>query len=708
VAGRRVAYAALALAAAAAALAALYLVRQATGLVAVIRVEGYILTASDADRYARLIDSAYRNESVRAVVVVIDSFGGSANYVERVYYSLRQLRARKPVVALAVNALSGGYYIACAAGYIFAHPTSLVGSIGVIAVAPPLLVPSELVLETGPYKHTGFSRLHFFSNLSRALDAFISAVEEGRGQRLRASREELSKALVYLGSEALRLGLVDELGSLEQAVERAAREAGLLSYSVVELDPPGPAAGPRYTWRNVTVDLLESLQPPPAIYYIYMPAEQLRTSRAAPAGPATGGGRVLVDLSHGNLASWWSLYSLLTELSLRNVSVGFLDSWSASALANATCLIVAAPTRPYSESEVRDVEGFVRRGGVLLLLYDPAYEYLGEQALRSFIVGPINSLASRFGVVFSYGYLYSTSDYYGIYRNIRVRGFANSTLLRGVRELVLFTAAPIATRHPLAWANGTYSSAAEGPGNYTVAAMVRWGNGTVIALGDLTIFSEPYCRVADNYAFASNLASFIANASPAAGRAEGARIERPQLPPGTEKVFEAREDGEVYELRWLKVSESEVVVETPRSRTRYLLAGGRLAGWESDGVSCTYDEPLPEPPFPLTRGLSWNYTTGFTLVANGEVYRGWLAGRESVEEIEWVEALDGRRYLCARVRVEIEERLRVGGATVVSSTRGRYWISTEAGTVKESMMVESWYGGRRVRELVLKELKKPG
>jgi signal peptide peptidase SppA len=377
---------------------AVYYAQQKVGLVAVIRIKGYILTSDAADYYRSLIKSASENSRVKAVVVVVDSFGGYSNYVEQLYLSLKHLNGRKPVVAVAVNALSGGYYICAAASYIFAHPSSFVGAVGVISTAPPLLVPSEVVLETGPYKHTGFSRLLFFSNLSHALDAFLSAIEEGRGPRLRASREELSRGLIYLGTEAVKLGLVDAIGTLDQAVEEAARRAGLAIYRVVEL---GEGEGPRgsyYSWSNVTASLLESLHPPPALYYAYVPATALASGQPWqwPA-PVASGGKVVVDLSHGNVVSWWSLDALLAELAQRNVTASFYSSWSEveRALDGAACLVVAVPTRPYSEAEVERVEEFVRRGGVLLLLFDPSYEYVGPQGLSNYVTAPINSLAAK-------------------------------------------------------------------------------------------------------------------------------------------------------------------------------------------------------------------------------------------------------------------------------------------------------------------------
>lgn len=494
---------------------AVYYAQQKVGLVGYLRIRGYILTSDTADYYHSLIRSAAENDRVKAVIVVVDSFGGYSNYVEQLYLALKHLNERKPVVALAVNALSGGYYICAAAGYVFAHPTSYVGAVGVISTAPPLLVPSEFVIETGPYKHTGFSRLLFFSNLSHALDAFLSAIEEGRGSRLKASREELSRGLVYLGTEALKLGLVDEIGSLDRALEEAARRAGLAIYEVVELERGDGAQKGVFSWNNVTVSLLEGLHPPPAIYYAYIPATALASAQPMrQAEPLAGGGKLVVDLSHGNMVSWWSLDALLAELAQRNVTAGFYDAWSEveGALRDAVCLVVAAPTRPYSEAEVKRIEEFVRKGGILLLLFDPSYEYIGPQGLSNFVVAPINSLAASFGITFSYGFLYSESDYYGIYRNVRVREFSNSTLFKGVGEIVLFTAAAVRTRHAAAWtANTTYSSAAEVQSRYAVVAVAKVGNGTVVAIGDITIFSEPYCRVADNHLFISNLADMVAS-----------------------------------------------------------------------------------------------------------------------------------------------------------------------------------------------------
>lgn len=492
-----------------------FILREKSGYIGVIHVKGYVLSSESADVVTNAIMKASMNSSIKAVVIVIDSFGGSANYVEQIHLNLKGLRNKKPVIALAVNALSGGYYIAVAADYVFVHPTSFIGSVGVVSTAPPLLVPSEQTLETGAYKHTGFSRLLFYHNLSRALDAFIEAIEEGRGNRLKASREELSRGLVYLGKEAVAIGLADQIGSFEQALSEAARRAGLLSYEVAEVIGSDAQGSGYYAWSNVTARLLEELQPPPALYYIYLGARGLVDSGqpAAQVPTATGTpAQVLVDLSHGNRVSWWSLDALIAELAEINATVNFVKTWYEleASLNNSTCLIVAAPTLPYTGKEIERIERFVKDGGMLILLFDPSIEYIGLEGVSAYITAPINTLTERFGLTFAYGFLYNEEEHLGIYRNIYISEFAGDELFKDVRTMALFTATHIRSESGIAWtSNSTFSSSAEKTGKYVITTHGRYGKGEVIALGDITIFSEPFCYVEDNYRFIRNLAEFI-------------------------------------------------------------------------------------------------------------------------------------------------------------------------------------------------------
>jgi len=498
-------------------------------IIGLIKVEGPILTSWNASRYVDIINQAMLSESVKAVVLVVDSPGGYADYVEQIYLDLLELKERKPLIASVVLALSGGYYIAVAADYIYVHNTSFVGNIGVIGVGPPTLIPSEQVIETGAYKVTGFSTLLFPYNLSHVLDSFVSAVEKGRGSRLKLIPTHLKRGLIYLGSEAVKIGLADEIGSLQRAVKKAAREARLVEYEVVELKPKeegiraswlGSANYTSVDWRNLTVKTLSQLYPPPAIYYLYLPPGTLTQEASTPtyfAGAAdisSGRGEVLVDVSHGNLISWWELDMLIAELAKRGVTLSFVPQWRSidSRLDSASALIVASPTETYSSEERDRVERFVKGGGLLILFFDPAWEQIGLRGLSQGVIAPINSLSTRFGLSFAKGYLYNEAEHFGIYRNIYVRNFTGSHLTRSLSSLVFFTATHIySVGKGVAWtSNNTYSSTAEKADNYAVTVWMEIGNGGVAAFGDLTFLKEPYCYVEDNYNLILNLASLIA------------------------------------------------------------------------------------------------------------------------------------------------------------------------------------------------------
>ena len=498
-------------------------------IVGVVWMEGSILSSQITRLYTDIVNRAMLNESVKAVVLVVNSPGGYADLVEHVYLDLLELKKEKPLVASLVSALSGGYYISVAADYIYVCPTSSLGNIGVIGFAPPTLIPSEIDLETGPYKVTGFSKLLFPYNLSHALDNFVSAVENGRGDRLNLSSSELRRGMVYLGSEAVAAGLADEIGSIQKAIERAAQEAGLLEYEVVDLTLIGEIYSgfmessnqTSVEWKNLTVEALKKLHPPPAVYYLYLPpkafTQDLSTLEKQGGTLSEGyefagngeGGVVLVDNSHGNIISWWELDILIQELVKRNMTVRFITYWEELELAlpGASCLIVGSPTRPYTTSESDSIKFFVEDGGLLLLFFDPASEYVRIPEL----FGPINSLSTRFGLSFAKGYLYNEEEHYGIYRNIYVSNFANSPITRNLASLVLFTSTHIYSADKgAAWTSSdTYSSTAERTSNYTTIALVV-DNGTVAAFGDQTFLMEPYCYLEDNYKLILNIVSAIA------------------------------------------------------------------------------------------------------------------------------------------------------------------------------------------------------
>ncbi|MGH7386280.1 MAG: signal peptide peptidase SppA, partial [Candidatus Rokuibacteriota bacterium] len=218
--------------------------------VAVVEVEGVIGLGVDGgldtDAIIRTLGEYRDDPAVRAVVLRIDSPGGVVAPTQEIFTAVRRLReANKPVVAsLGSVAASGGYYVAVSADRIFASPGTLTGSIGVVmqlANVEGLLKKvgvEYVVVKAGTYKDVGnFARAMtpeerriLQSLLDDIYDQFIAAVAEGRGLELQAVRA-FAEGRIYSGRQAQGLKMVDDLGGLEDAIEAAAKMAGL---------PPNP------------------------------------------------------------------------------------------------------------------------------------------------------------------------------------------------------------------------------------------------------------------------------------------------------------------------------------------------------------------------------------------------------------------------------------------------------------------------------------
>src|ERR1035437_5528455 len=199
------------------------------------------------------LEMAAEDESIKAVVLRIDSPGGSATASEIILDATRRLKAKKPfVVSMGDVAGSGGYYVACGADTIFADATTLTGSIGVLGGK---LATTEMWRKIGvtfkEYKrgqNAGlFSTEDVFTESERArvralLDEvyadFKKHVTDIRGKRLKKPIEDLAGGRVYTGKQALELGLVDRLGTMNDAVSFAADQAKLKTYAVRVVPEP--------------------------------------------------------------------------------------------------------------------------------------------------------------------------------------------------------------------------------------------------------------------------------------------------------------------------------------------------------------------------------------------------------------------------------------------------------------------------------------
>ncbi len=212
--------------------------------IATIAISGAIMDQAYADSIVDALRSAEDDRSIRAVVLQIDSPGGEASVTEQIYLDVLRLRGQKPVVAsIGAMAASGGYYIAVASNFIYAPPSSQLGSVGVWSSLPSPEELNESILTTGLFKATGGSKRNAIAELEMVRQEFVSAVMSQRGSRLKLSEQELSLAGLYPGIEAQRYGLIDDIGTLSDAIQKAATLAGIRNYEVEKVDIEPPLSG---------------------------------------------------------------------------------------------------------------------------------------------------------------------------------------------------------------------------------------------------------------------------------------------------------------------------------------------------------------------------------------------------------------------------------------------------------------------------------
>ena len=197
--------------------------------------------ARSFQRRASQPDAVLESARIPAVVLDIDSPGGSATASDDLFLAIQRLAKAKPVVA-AIRGVgaSGSYLAALGARRIIANPTAVVGSIGVISVSPHLPALLERigvsVAETragrlkgmgSPWREdTEEERAKEQALVDGFYEAFVDRVAEGRGMP-RARAVEIATGEVWLAKQAIELGLVDEIGDIERAVEVAAEMAGV-------------------------------------------------------------------------------------------------------------------------------------------------------------------------------------------------------------------------------------------------------------------------------------------------------------------------------------------------------------------------------------------------------------------------------------------------------------------------------------------------
>jgi protease-4 len=204
---------------------------QPDGSVAVVSVQGTISSTS-ADPVIDNLREARQNDSIRAVVLDVNSGGGTVAASEALYLAVRRTAAVMPVAATVDDiAASGAYYTVLPSDRIYVKPGSVVGSVGVRATVPGQGVPANEIV-TGPDKNGGGTEGDTRQRVEEMRRAFVGSVTEHRD--LAVSAERLSYAKVYSGARGVNLGFVDRVGGRSAAVQFAATEAGLDDYRVVE------------------------------------------------------------------------------------------------------------------------------------------------------------------------------------------------------------------------------------------------------------------------------------------------------------------------------------------------------------------------------------------------------------------------------------------------------------------------------------------
>ena len=229
---------------------------KATNKVAVIYAEGNIVDGSDSegvagDRFAKIIADVRADKDVKAVVLRVNSPGGSVMASEKIKAELDLLRENVPVIASYGDyAASGGYWISANCDYIFSNATTLTGSIGVFSMIPDIggTIKNKLHVTVTPVKSnehadmlgmmrplTPNEEAYMQASVERIYTKFTSIVAEGRDMTVEAV-DEIAQGRVWTGAEALEIGLVDQIGTLEDAIEYAALSIeGVTSVSDVQV-----------------------------------------------------------------------------------------------------------------------------------------------------------------------------------------------------------------------------------------------------------------------------------------------------------------------------------------------------------------------------------------------------------------------------------------------------------------------------------------
>ena len=225
--------------------------------IAIVYAEGDITSGSSKKgitdgRYVEILNKLKDDDKVKAVVLRVNSPGGSAFASEQIWNAVTELKAKKPiVVSMGGYAASGGYYISCNASKIFAQPNTITGSIGIFGMFPNIEGLTNKVgidvdvVKTNTYADLGNmtrpmrsdEKMLIQANVERGYQLFMKRCADGRGKTI-DEINEIGQGRVWTGQQALELGLVDQLGGINEAIAEAASLASITDYSLNSYPKP--------------------------------------------------------------------------------------------------------------------------------------------------------------------------------------------------------------------------------------------------------------------------------------------------------------------------------------------------------------------------------------------------------------------------------------------------------------------------------------
>jgi protease-4 len=239
---------------------------------AVVNVKGVI---TDSKSVVEQLKKYRKDDKIKAIILRIDSPGGGTAASQEIYREVLKTSSQKKVVASMGNvAASGGYYVALGAHKIVANPATLTGSIGVIMELPNFkdllhkIGISREAIKSGRFKDIGSPTRDLKPEERSLLEGVIKNVHRqfvevvAKGRKLNRERvEEIADGRIFTGEQAKSLGLVDELGSFEDAVETAKKMAGLTGEIKLVYTEKKPFSVWEYIFSKMIGEIRDTLQP---------------------------------------------------------------------------------------------------------------------------------------------------------------------------------------------------------------------------------------------------------------------------------------------------------------------------------------------------------------------------------------------------------------------------------------------------------------